>query len=110
MLIWFIYLSLAWVLPRLTTVLALHCHFLDIYGVMGFIIFKSSDYQNILDLVEVVSKKSKGLLVEMVFSKKPQIGGWRQETSSRYGEGIMRHPRLFGFYDLRISLGEIGVT
>jgi len=31
--------------------------------------------------VEVISRKSQGLRVEMVFSRKLLIGGWRNESS-----------------------------
>ena len=48
--------------------------------------------------------------VEIVFSRKPSIGGWRQENSSRDGEGILRHPNLVWFYDLETRLGEIRVV
>jgi hypothetical protein len=57
----------------------------------------------------VVSGKSQGLGVEMVFSGKPSTGGWRQENSSRDGEGILRHPSLVWFCDLGTGLGEITV-
>jgi len=48
--------------------------------------------------IEVVSRNSQGLRVEMVFSRKHLTGGWRQENSSRYGEEILRHPNLFWFW------------
>jgi len=60
-----------------------------------------------LDPDEVVSEKFQGLGVEMVFSGKSSTGGWRQENSSRNGEGIMRHPSSVWFCDLRTSLSEI---
>ena len=45
----------------------------------------------------------------MVFFWKPSIGGWRQEKSSRDGEGILRHPSLIWFFDLGNGLGEITI-
>ena len=68
--------------------------FLDSHGVMEFILGLALDYRKSLDPVEVVSGKFQGLGVEMVFSGKPSISGWRQEISSRDGKGIFRHPRL----------------
>ena len=58
---------------------------------------------------EVVSGKSLGLWVEMVFFEKPSTGGWREENSSRDGEGIMRHLILVWLCDLKTDLGEIMV-
>jgi len=65
------------------------------------------DFRNILDLGEVVSGKPQGLGVDMVFSGKPSTGAWRQENSSRDGEGILRRPSSIWFSDLRVGLGEM---
>lgn len=46
--------------------------------------------------------------MEIVFSGKPLIGGWRQEKSYGYGEEIQRHLSLFLFGEFWIDLG--GVT
>jgi len=62
-----------------------------------------------LDPGEVVSRKTEGLGVDMVFSGKPSRGGWRQENSSRDGEGILRHIKSVWFCDLRARLGDITV-
>lgn len=65
------------------------------------------DCEKVLDLGEVVSGKSKGLGLEMVFFGKPSTSGWRQENNSKDGERILRHPSLVWFCDLGTSLGEI---
>lgn len=67
------------------------------------------DCQKVLDLGEVVSGKSKGLGLEMVFSGKTSTNGWRQENCSKDGEIILRHPSLVWFCDLGTLLGEIMV-
>lgn len=48
--------------------------------------------------------------METVFSEKPSMGEWRQENSSRDGEGILKHPNLVCFCDLEADLGEITVV
>lgn len=70
-------LSLAWVFPSLIVVSTFLFHFLDSHGVVGFIIGWALDFQKALELGEVVSRKSQGLGIEMVFSKKPLTCGWR---------------------------------
>ena len=104
------FLSLAWVFPSLTTVLAFPCHFLDSHVVMGFILGWALDSRKGLESGEVVSKKSQDFVVEMVFSRNPSQGRWRQENSSRNGEGILRHPSLVWFCDLLTGFGEIAVV
>jgi len=51
--------------------------FLNIHGVMGFILGLALDCQKVLDLGEVVTGKSPRLGVQMVIFGKPSIGGWR---------------------------------
>ena len=58
----------------------------------------------------MVSGKSQGLGVEMVFSEKTLTGGWRKENSSEYGKEILRHPSLCFFGDFLTGLGEIIVV
>lgn len=58
----------------------------------------------------MVLRKSQGLGVEMVFSWKPLIGGWRWENSFGYGEEILRHQSLCWFGDFETSFGEIPVV
>jgi len=67
-------------------------------------------FHKFLDPSEVVLGKSKRLGLEMFFSRKPSTCGCRQENSSRDCEGILRHPSLVWFCDLRIGLGEITVA
>jgi len=102
-------LSLTWVFPGLKVVSTLSCPFLDSYGVMGFILGWALDCQKLLEPSEVVLGKSQVLGVEMVFSGKSLISGWRQENSSRYGEGTPRHLSLVWFCDLKTCLGEITI-
>lgn len=63
-----------------------------------------------LKWVRWAQENSQGLGVEMVFSRKPSIDGWRLESSSRYGEEILRHLSLFWFCDILTGFGEINVV
>ncbi len=100
-------LSLAWVFPSLIVVTSFPYSFVDSHGVFGFILCRAFDFQKVLELGEVVSGKSQGLGVEMVFSKELSTGGWRQENSSRYGERILRHTIFFWLCDLLTGFGKI---
>jgi len=102
-------LSVTWILSGFDSGFNLAFPFRDSHGVMGFFLSCALDFRKVLDPGEVVSRKSQGMGVEMVFSRNPSIGGWRQENSSRDGEGILRHPILVWFCDLRTGLGEITI-
>ena len=107
---YFVYfLSLAWDFSGFDSVFSLTFPFSDSHGVMGFNLGWALDCQKVLDLSEVVSWNPQGIRMEMVFFEKPSIGGWRQENSSRDGEGILRNPSSVWFFDLGTSLGVITV-
>lgn len=101
------FFSLAWVLSDFENGFSLSFPFLDSHGVMGLFLGWALDCLKVLDPSMVVSRKSQGLGVEMVFSRKLSTGGWRRENSSRDGEGIMRHPSSIWFFDIRTSFSEM---
>ena len=102
-------LLVAWFFLCFKNHLNLPFPFMSSHVVMRLFLHWAMDCWKVLDLGAMVLGKSQVLGVEMVFSVKPLISGWREENSSRYGEGTLRHPSLVWFCDLKTCLGEITI-